>query len=369
MAQRTCAEIDLKAIQHNIIAVKRKAEGKEVMAVIKSDAYGHGAVPCAKALLGIVDSFAVATTEEAIELRESGLSIPILILGGIPDEEIDLCLQNDISMTVYSMKMADAVSIEAERLEKTGKIHVAIDTGMSRIGFSPTDESIDIIKKISKLNNLFLEGIFTHYAKADYADKSFVKIQDERFRYVCEKLSLDGINIKYIHIANSAVIMDFGDCYGNMVRAGIITYGLLPSDEVKKESLDIIPALTWKSRVAFVKEIEQGVGVSYGLTFVAPKKMKLATVSIGYGDGYSRLLSNKGRVLINGKSAKIVGRVCMDQIMVDVTGMDVKVDDVVTLIGRDRNEYISADEIADIIGTINYEVVCDIGKRVPRIYK
>lgn len=367
---RTCAVVDLDTILENVRAICKKAgDGTKVMAVIKTDGYGHGAVPIAKYIRDEVDAFAVATVDEGIELREAGLNLPILILGYTMKAQYPKLLEYDIHQTVYTMEDAEALSRVAVAAGKKAKIHIALDTGMGRIGFMPEQENVEVVRQIRDLPGIELVGMFSHFATADETDKGYTSLQMERYDRFVEMLSAAGIEIPVKHICNSAGIMEFDHHRYDMVRAGIILYGLYPSNEVMKENLSLKPAMEWKAHVVHVKKVGPGHGISYGKTFVTTKEeTQIATVCVGYGDGYPRSLSNKGRVLIHGKSVPIIGRVCMDQFMVDVTGMDVKPEDEVTLIGRDGEEFISADEIASLTGTINYEIVCDFGKRVPRIY-
>lgn len=369
MTKRIVAEIDTEALKANARAICKKAQGRQMIAVIKADAYGHGAIEAAKALSGIAASFAVATTDEALELRRSGVTEDILILGGICAEEIALCIENGITMTVFDEATAAAIEQAARHCGKTAEIHIAADTGMGRIGFAVSETSRAPLRAIAAMEHVAVTGVFTHYAKADEADQTFTYEQNERFERFCTIMREEGLAAKVRHVANSAGIMNFSEPVGEAVRAGIILYGLLPSDEVDEGALSLRPALTWKSRVSFVKEIEAGMGVSYGLTYIARERRTVATVSAGYGDGYPRSLSGRGRVLIGGHSCPILGRVCMDQFVVDVTGLDVRVDDEVVLIGKSGDERITAEEIARLTGTISYEVVCNIGPRVPRIYR
>lgn len=364
MSKRICAEIDLGAIEFNARAVKEKANGKALVAVIKANAYGHGDSVVAERLEKVCDMFAVAAAQEAMHLKNSGISKDIIILSMVPDEDKAECIDNGIIMTASDFDECKKISDIAKKMDKTARVHAAVDTGMSRIGFKCTEDGINEIRAADKLPNIRVEGLFSHYAVSDIRDKSFTHLQTERFEKVCASVG-EG---KLCHIANSAAITDLDSLYGGAVRAGIILYGLMPSDEVEGKALGLKPALSLKSRVSFVKEIDKGDAVSYGLTFVADKKMKIATVSAGYADGYPRLLSGKGSVLIRGKRFGIVGRICMDQFMIDVTGSDVKVDDEVVLIGSSGDEYISADDVAKLAETINYEIICSIGMRVPRIY-
>ncbi len=369
MTKRIVAEIDTKALKANARAICKKAKGRSLMAVIKANAYGHGAVEAAHALKGIASSFAVATTDEALELRGSGVTEDILILGGISPEETEACLTHDITMTVFDEAAAKAIEQAAVRCGTMAKIHLAADTGMGRIGFPVNEKSRAALCTIAAMKHVTVTGVFTHYAKADEADKTFTFEQNEQFYRFCAMMHEEGLDTHFCHVANSAAIMDFPEQIGEAVRAGIILYGLLPSDEVNAKALSLSPVLTWKSRVSFVKDIERGMGVSYGLTYIARERRTVATVSAGYADGYPRSLSGRGRVLIGGHSCPILGRVCMDQFMVDVTGLDVHADDEVILIGQSGDEKITADEIARLAGTINYEIVCNIGPRVPRIYR
>lgn len=367
---RAYAEIDLKAIGHNINEV-RKNVGKNVMicAVIKADAYGHGAVAVGRYLENAVEYFAVATVEEAIELREAGIKLPILILSYTSPRQYDDVVKYDITQTIYSYETAKLLDETAKMLDKTVKVHVAIDTGMTRIGFVMTEESIDNIEKISKLDNIKLEGMFTHFSCADMYDKTYSQKQMDRYDWVCEQLDKRGVQIPIKHMCNSAGIMEFDSHRFQMVRSGIITYGLYPSEEVNKSALNLIPAMSFKSHVINVKNVEAGHGVSYGATYVTKSPTKIATVSVGYADGYPRTLSNKGRVLIHGQFAPVIGRVCMDQIMVDVTEIDnVKIEDTVTIVGRDGDNEIPVEEPANAAGSFNYEFVCGLTKRVTRVY-
>lgn len=369
---RVYAKIDLDAVTYNMEQMKQRVNGDtKIMAVIKSDGYGHGAVQVAEVLekYDYIWGFAVATLDEAVVLRTEGIKKPILVLGCIfPDQYLEM-LNNDIRMNVYTEEMAKEISYMARREGKTAYLHIKLDTGMARLGFAVNDESVDAIARISKLPNVNMEGVFTHFAKADETDKTFTKKQIRQFVTMTEKLRERGVTFPYEHCANSAAIIDVEDARFDIVRAGISTYGLYPSDEVKKDAVHLKPALALKSHVAFVKEIEAGTPVSYGGTFVAEKKMKIATVPVGYGDGYPRSLSGKGYVLIRGKKANILGRICMDQFMVDVTDIEgVSFGDKVTLIGRDGNELISVECLSELSGRFNYEFICALGKRIPRVY-
>ena len=340
------------------------------MAVIKADGYGHGAVEIGNYLKDIADYFGVATIEEGIELRKSGLKQPILVLGYHSPSLSFQNLEYDIDQTIYSYETAEAMAKEAVKEGKTARIHIALDTGMTRIGISPDQKGLDIVKKINSLPGMKIEGLFTHLSCADMTDKTYTKQQMERYDHFVKLLEDVKISIPVKHLCNSAAIMEFDDHRYDMTRAGIILYGLYPSDEVDFSRLALLPAMSWYSHVVNIMEPEMNRGVSYGATYIVDHPCRIATISVGYADGYSRSLSNKGWVLIHGKKAPIVGRVCMDQMMVDITDIpDVKIEDKVTLIGQDGENRISVEDMADLSGSFNYEFVCHVGKRVPRIYK
>ena len=369
---RCYVEISLEAIGHNIREVKKRLpEGVKLLGVVKANAYGHGAVPVASYLENQVDYFATATIEEAVELRENGISAPILILGYVSPSQYGDLVEYDITQTIDSYAQALALEKEAARQNRKAKAHLAVDTGMTRIGFQVTEHDADEAAKIADLPHIELEGMFTHFSCADQEDKTYCSMQMEKYDKMTALLAERGVTIPLRHICNSAGIMEFDDHRFEMVRSGIITYGIYPSEEVKKERLDLIPALSWKSHVIHVKEVGPGIGVSYGATYVTEKPMtRIATVSAGYADGYPRALSNQGCVLIHGKKAPIIGRICMDQMMVDVTDIpDVQVEDVVTLVGTDGDETITIEEIANPAARFDYEMLCDISSRVTRVYK
>ena len=369
---RCYAEISLEAIGHNIREVKKRLpEGVKLLGVVKANAYGHGAVPVASYLENQVDYFATATIEEAVELRENGISAPILILGYVSPSQYGDLVEYDITQTIDSYAQALALEKEAARQNRKAKAHLAVDPGMTRIGFQVTEHDADEAAKIADLPHIELEGMFTHFSCADQEDTTYCSKQMEKYDKMTALLAERGVTIPLRHICNSAGIMEFDDHRFEMVRSGIITYGIYPSEEVKKERLDLIPALSWKSHVIHVKEVGPGIGVSYGATYVTEKPMtRIATVSAGYADGYPRALSNQGCVLIHGKKAPIIGRICMDQMMVDVTDIpDVQVEDVVTLVGTDGDETITIEEIANPAARFDYEMLCDISSRVTRVYK
>jgi len=369
---RVQANVDLNAIQHNLLEVRKKLPpNTKLMVIIKADAYGHGAVPLAQAIgdSGKIDAYGVAIIEEAVELREVGIEKPILILGYTPKEQYDLVVKYEVAQTVFQFEMAEALSEEAKRQDKTAIIHIKLDTGMSRIGFADTIESIEEIKRIMKLPNIKVEGLFSHFACADETDQTATIKQLQRYVKFIELLEKENIFIPIKHFANSAGIIEFPNTYFNMVRCGIVTYGLYPSECVRKEEIKLIPAMELKTHVVDVKDVEAGVGISYGATFVTKRSTRVATIPVGYADGYSRNLSNNGKVIIHGQYAPIIGRICMDQFMVDVTDIEeVKQGDSVTLLGRDNDAFISAEELAQWSHSFNYELICTVGKRIPRVY-
>ena len=367
---RSFAIIDLKKIRNNMLRVKQLVPEKtKIMAVVKADGYGHGAVEVARTLESIVDYFGVADVEEALELRRSGIKLPVLILGYSSPKEYEVLIQNDIAQTIYSFETAKAFSDECERLKKVGKIHIALDTGMSRIGLKTKKEDVELVKKIKELPMTELEGLFTHFSCADMEDKEYTYMQMKRFDEFVLELEKEGIDIPLKHTCNSAAIMEFQHHRYDMVRSGIITYGMYPSEEVDKTRLFLEPAFTLKAHVGNVHIVEKDRGISYGATFVAKEDMKIATLTFGYADGYPRSLSSIGRVIIKGQYAPIIGRICMDQMMVDVSHIDdVKVEDEVTLIGTDGEAKITMEEVGNLSGSFNYELSCRFTRRVKRIY-
>lgn len=369
---RARALISLDAIEHNFSEMRKKiSDDTKMIAVIKADGYGHGAEQIAKMVhdYDYIWGFATATAEEASQLRMCGVKKPILILGIIFEEYYAEMIAKDVRMTVCDYASALLINEEAKKQEKTAYIHIALDTGMSRIGFADVPSSVEDILKIKELSNIEIEGLFTHFARADETDRTPALVQLERYQKFAEMLEKREVHIPVYHTSNSAGIMRVPEAHLNVVRAGITIYGIYPSDEVEKEWLDLRPAMELKSRISYIKELEAGVEISYGGTFVTSGKAKVATIPVGYADGYPRLLSNKGWVLVKGKKAKILGRVCMDQFMVDVTDIpDVKAGEDVTLLGRDGDEFIDVETLGEISGRFPYEFVCDITKRVPRIY-
>ncbi len=366
--RRVCAYINSDAVLHNITNIRAATKpDTKLMPVIKADGYGHGAVDMARLLVPFADYFAVAIIEEAINLRENGIDKPILLLGYTSPEFFETAIINNITVTIFTLEDAVVLSNTAQKLNMTAKMHVAVDTGMRRIGFTPDESSADIVKEISELEKVNLEGVFTHFATADEENKDFSKLQAERYDNFRKMLEKRSVKIEIYHVSNSAAIMELRDYNFDMVRPGIILYGLYPSDEVDRSLLDLKPVMELETHVVYVKDIKKGDTVSYGRTYTAEKDMRIATIPVGYADGYPRLASNKGRVIINGKYAPIVGRVCMDQFMVDVTDIDAKVGDVAILIGSKGECSITADELAKNAQTINYEIVCGVSKRVPRV--
>ena len=368
---RTYVQIDLDAIRSNIINERKLlAEGTKLMAVVKANAYGHGACAVSKCLYDLVDGYGVAMMEEALELRQCGIDKMILILGYTPDSWFPELLKQDISQTIYNYERADRLNRAAVKGGKRARIHIKLDTGMGRIGFFPNGESVEAVKKIAGMPGLKLEGIFTHFARADEASIDPAREPLRKFLSFVEELEKEGVHIPIRHAANSAAIMGFPEAHLDMVRSGITTYGLYPSEEVNKEALALRPALSWRAKVSYVKEVGPGTTVSYGGTFVADRPMRIATIPVGYADGMKRDLSGKGRVLLHGKSAAILGRVCMDQFMVDVTEIpETAIGDTATIIGRDGDEEITVEEIAGLSHSFNYEFVCSISERVHRNYK
>ena len=369
---RVYARIDLDAIAYNMEQMKNRI-GKDAkfIAVVKTDGYGHGAVPIARMFENTpyVWGYAVACLEEGVVLRHHGIRKPILVLGCVFPDQYEEMIREEIRPAVYTEEMARGISETAVMLGKTAYLHIKIDTGMGRIGFPVDEESAEAIKRISCLPGVETEGMFTHFAKADESDKSYTCEQHRKFMWMKEQLEKRQIPIRYFDCDNSAGIIDFPNMKHDLARAGISMYGMYPSEEVDKSAVDLKPALSLISHITYVKDVEPGTSISYGGTFVASEKMKVATIPVGYGDGYPRSLSNKGYVLIRGKKARILGRVCMDQFMVDVTGIpDAQFMDPVVLVGRDGEESVSVDDLAALSGRFNYEFVCCLGKRIPRVY-
>lgn len=364
------AEIDLDAIAYNMRQVKNLVKDKEIIGVIKADAYGHGAIDVAPVLLDNgATKLAVAVITEAIELRNSGIEAHMMILGYTPIDFAKDIIVYDIEQTVYNLEYAKELSKAAKEIGKKAKVHIALDTGMGRLGFLPNEKSFNDVMEICSLDGLIVEGIFTHFATADAENKDYTHEQFFKLKDFYNRLLLKGINIPLKHAANSGAIIDLEETYLDAVRAGIILYGYYPSNHVKKEKLSLKIPLTLKTKVAYVKKLDKDMYISYGQTFKTERESIIATLPIGYADGYSRLLSGKAKVIINGKFAKVVGSICMDQCMIDITDVgEVKVGDEVILIGEHEDLKITADDIAEMMGTINYEIICMLKQRVPRVY-
>ncbi len=367
---RTWAEIDLDAMLHNFMAARHHLPDEVLLAaVIKANAYGHGAVEAAKLLEGKADRFAVAMTDEAVELRQAGIETPIFLLGPTPESDFEAIADYDIEAAVPSYAYGKALCAYGAAHGKDIPFHVALDTGMGRIGFACTEQSLDEIETLSKLPGGKLVGVFSHYAKADSADKTYADLQTERFAAFTEALEARGVRIPLKHLSNSAGLIEMPEKF-DMVREGIILYGLKPSDEVDLSLIGGVQGvMALRSHISFLKTVTEPTPISYGCTYVAQPGTKVATVSAGYADGVSRLLSNRGQVLVHGVRCPILGRVCMDQFMIEVTQVpEAAVGDTVTIFGRDGDDEITADDVADRIGTIGYEVTCLITPRVPRVY-
>lgn len=374
---RVSANINLDALCSNILHTRKIVRPEtKIMAIIKADGYGHGAVSIARVFdelqengQPVVAAYGVAMVEEAVELRRAGITKPILILGVTADKQVALAVENNVILTVFQFAQAQIISAEAVRQGRTATIHIKLDTGMGRIGYAGTREDAEEVLQMTKLPGLNVEGLFSHFARADETDKSAAMEQFRKYQTFAQMLQELGVKPAVKHISNSAGIIDLPEVNLDMVRSGISTYGLYPSKEVDTARLPLIQAMELKSHISYIKEVEPGFTIGYGSTFVAEKPMRIATIPVGYADGYPRSLSNKGRVLICGKSAHILGRICMDQFMADVTNIpEAETGDVVTLAGHDGNEFIPIEEPADLSGSFHYEFVCNISKRVPRIY-
>ncbi|HOJ11902.1 MAG TPA: alanine racemase [Clostridiales bacterium] len=369
---RAWAEINLDNIAHNVREIRRIVNSRaDILGVVKADAYGHGAIEVVNTLLDNgVSHLAVSMLDEAIQLRLHGIDVPILILSYTDPVRAEEIIKYNVTQTVFSHDLARALSDTAVKMGRKVKIHIKIDTGMTRVGFMPGYNAIKNVVEISKLPGIIIEGLFTHFASADEEDKSYTYTQFERFMSICTELQRIGVYIPVKHVANSAAIIDFPEMHMDMVRAGIILYGHYPSDCVDKKKISLKPAMSLKANVILVKDVEPSTPISYGLTYTTRHLSKIATIPIGYADGYSRLLSGKAEVLVNGDPAPIVGTICMDQCMIDVTNMkkEVKVGDEVVLFGKQGGNEIKVEEIASLIGTINYEIISVMGKRIPRVY-
>lgn len=372
--QRVWAEVDLDAIWENMVHMKENiAENTKILAVIKTDGYGHGGVPIAKMLeqLDFMFGYAAATYEEAHVLREAGVKKPILILGYTFPYCYEELIREEIRPAVYRRDTVEELAAAAVKVGQKAKVHIKVDTGMGRIGITPDEEGLEFVRFLIEHPELEVEGIFTHFAKSDEADKTSANHQLELFQNFIDKIQTElGITIPVKHCSNSAAILEMPQANMDMVRAGITAYGLYPSEEVSKDIVPLRAAMSLYSHIVYCKMIHAGQSVSYGGLFTAQKDTRVATIPVGYGDGYPRSLSGRGYVLIHGKRAPILGRVCMDQFMVDISEIPEAMDgDKVTLLGMDGTERITAEELGELSGRFNYEFVCDLGKRIPRVYR
>ncbi len=367
--QRVWAEIDLDNIAYNIKQIRKNVSEKtKIMGVVKADAYGHGCIEISKTLLfNGADMLGVAIVDEGVLIRRNNIFVETLILGYTPPQKLADVVLNNLTQTIFSFEMAKNLSETAKKLNKTAEMHIKVDTGMSRLGFLPNEESLNEIIEISKMPNVKITGIYTHFAVSDEEDKTFTFEQYSKFMEFINSIEKNGVKIQNIHCSNSGAILDLKQFNCDIVRAGIILYGLMPSAHVK--SIDLKPAMSLKTQISYIKELPEGVSVGYGRTYFTNKKTKIATIPVGYADGYLRNMSNRGRVIINGEYADVIGNICMDQFMVDITHIEgVAPADEVILFGKSSDKEITIDEIAKLQNTINYEVVCNIGKRVPRVY-
>lgn len=371
--ERVCASVNLDAVINNIKVIHDKqGDTVKIMAVVKSDGYGHGALPIARCLedKDYIYGFATATAEEALILRRCGISKPIMILGYTFPYAYEDMIREDIAFTVFRKDMAEEISVLASKMNKKAKVHIKVDTGMHRIGIRFDEEGMAFVKELLAMPGIDAEGIFTHLANADTSDKSDAYEQVERFKAFIQKIKQElGYVFPVRHCFNSAGLMEMQDDMFNVGRVGISMYGVWPSDEMMKDKMKLQPALSLHSRIVYVKTLPPGAKISYGGTFETVRKTRVATVPVGYGDGYPRGLSNCGSVIIKGVRCPILGRVCMDQFMVDVTELpEVMEGDSVTLIGTDGDEEITVEQLCDLYGGFRYEMICDIGKRVPKEY-
>jgi alanine racemase len=364
------AEVSLDNLEYNMRNIKAKAMTREIFGIVKADAYGHGALEVAEVLLkNGATRLSVAVLSEGIELRKGGITCPINILGVTPDTLFTDLIKYDLEPVVFSYEYAKNLSKCAKSKNQMVKIHFALDTGMGRIGFLPTEESVEEAVKISRLSNIQVEGLFSHFSTADAGDKEYSYVQFDRYRWFDNRLREKDLNIKIKSICNSAAIIELPEAYCDGVRPGIIIYGYYPSEKVDKKQLDVKPVMTLKANIVHLKTLEKDQYIGYGRKFKTERRSIIATLPVGYADGYTRILSGKSKVIINGKFAPVVGNICMDQCMIDVTEIeDVKVGDEVILMGSDGNVKFDAEDIAKILGTIENEVLCMISKRVPRVY-
>lgn len=364
------AEINLDNAAYNMKEIRRVAKSKDIIAVIKADAYSHGALEMATVLLqNGATRLAVAVITEALELRRSGIKAPIMILGYTPIDFAEDLIKYDIEVTAYSYDYVEELSKETRRYNRSVKIHVAVDTGMGRIGFLPNEKSVKDVYKISKLPNIIIESIFSHFSTSDEEDKTYTEQQFDKFNTFCKDLKDTGVNFNFRHIANSGAIIDIPETHLDAVRPGILLYGYYPSKEVDSAKLDLKPVMSLKASVINIKSLPAGEYISYGRKYRTERESVIATLPIGYADGYTRLLYNKAKVIIKGRFAPVVGRICMDMCMVDITDIPgVEIGDEVIVMGSEDGLSFTAEDIAEAIGTINYEVLCAVSKRIPRVY-
>jgi alanine racemase len=362
-------EIDLNALRHNVLAIKKRIGPQvKIIGIVKANAYGHGDYEVSKILLsGGVEILGIAILEEGIQLRTQGIKAPILLLGGIFEEQIDAVIQYDVMPTLYDLKLASLLSKRASDFDKIMKIHIYVDTGMGSIGVKYAG-AVEFVKSIKNMKNLLIDGIYTHCSCSDEKESEFTSLQIKRFKDVLASINVMNISTPLIHMANSGAILRYSDAYFDAVRPGISLYGLYPSEEAVRE-INLKPVMSFKTRIIHIKDMEAGDVVGYGRTYKITKHTRIATLPLGYDDGYSRLLSNQGKVIIRGVKASIVGRVCMDQCFADVSDIqEVSVGDEVVVYGTQGQETISVESVAKQLHTIPYEVTCSIGRRVPRIY-
>ena len=369
MHRPTWVEIDLGALRHNLLAIKKWVGPQiNILGIVKADAYGHGDYEVSRVLLNNgAEMLGIAILEEGIQLRDKGIKEPLLLLGGLFEDQIEAVIHHDLIPTVYDVKLAEALSKKATYFNKKLKVHVYVDTGMGSIGVK-YDKAVEFVKSVKNLNNLHIEGIYTHCSSSDEKDSAFTNLQIKRFRDVLGALDTIKVCIPLRHMANSGAILGYPESYFNMVRPGLSLYGLYPSEDVLRD-IGIRPVMSFKTRIIHIKDMDAGDVVGYGRAYTIAKPTRVATLPLGYGDGYNRLLSNQGKVIIRGKKAPIIARVCMDHCFADVTTIkEVSIGDEVVLYGSQGQETIPIESIAKQINTIPYEVTCNISKRVPRIY-
>jgi len=365
------AEIDLDNLAHNVREIRKiTSPNSKIMAVVKADAYGHGIIKTSEVVLrNGADCLGVAILDEALSLRERGFKVPIVILGYTPESDLEHVVANGLTQTVFNYRHGEALSREAVRQNKKAAVHIKIDSGMGRLGFLPCEESLQLVERILDLPGIYVEGVYSHLASADAPDRVYTLEQLESFFWFLDKMKERNINIPVKHVANSAGILNYPEAHLDMVRPGIILYGLLPSPHVRTEGLSLKPVMSVKARVGSLKRIPAGSSIGYSCTYKLGKDCVIAVLPLGYADGYSVRFSNNSFVLLHGQRVPVVGRVCMDQIMVDASSVPgVDIGDEAVLLGRQGQEEISADELAQLVGTINYEIVCMVSHRVPRKY-